>query len=232
MDIRIASREDWLSERKALLKREKEFTRERDKLSAARRSLPWVLVEKDYQFAGENGRLSLADLFAGKSQLVTYHFMYGADWSEGCKSCSFWIDNFDGISAHLGERDTALVLVSKAPLQTLLKFRTRMGWTLPWVSAENTNFNEDYGVTFSADEMLAGDVTYNFRKTKLGSGEMPGASVFAKDENGRVYHTYSTYSRGLDMLNGAYHILDLTPKGRDEGALQFTMSWLKLHDTY
>ncbi len=232
MDIRIASRDDWLTERQALLKREKEFNRERDKLSAARRELPWVLVEKDYQFEGENGSVSLADLFSGKSQLVIYHFMYGADWSEGCKSCSFWIDNFDGISAHLGERDTALVLISKAPLRTLLEFRTRMGWTLPWVSAENTDFNEDFCVTFSQEQLQAGDVTYNFRKSKLGSGEMPGASVFAKDTDGRVYHTYSTYARGLDMLNGAYHILDLTPKGRDEDALPFTMSWLKHRDAY
>ena len=232
MDIRIASRADWLTERIALLKREKEFNRERDRLSAARRDLPWVPVEKDYRFEGETGRLYLADLFSGKRQLVIYHFMYGSDWTEGCKSCSFWIDNFDGISAHLGERDTALALVSKGPLQSLLEFRARMGWKIPWVSAENTNFNEDYGVTFSQDDMQAGGVTYNFRKTKLGSGEMPGTSVFAKDEDGKVYQTYSTYARGLDMLNGAYHILDLTPKGRDEDALPFTMSWLKLHDTY
>ena len=232
MDIRIASRDDWLIERKALLQREKDFSRERDRLSAARRELPWVLVENDYQFEGENGPESLADLFSGKSQLVIYHFMYGADWSEGCKSCSFWIDNFDGIAAHLGERDTALVLISKAPLNTLLKFRSRMGWNLPWVSAENTDFNEDYGVTFSPDDMQAGEVTYNFRQTKLGSGEMPGVSVFTKDADGRVYHTYSTYARGLDMLNGAYHILDLTPKGRDEDALPFTMSWLKHRDAY
>ena len=232
MDIRIASRDDWLIERKALLQREKDFSRERDRLSAARRELPWVLVENDYQFEGENGPESLADLFSGKSQLVIYHFMYGADWSEGCKSCSFWIDNFDGIAAHLGERDTALVLISKAPLNTLLKIRSRMGWNLPWVSAENTDFNEDYGVTFSPDDMQAGEVTYNFRQTKLGSGEMPGVSVFTKDADGRVYHTYSTYARGLDMLNGAYHILDLTPKGRDEDALPFTMSWLKHRDAY
>jgi predicted dithiol-disulfide oxidoreductase (DUF899 family) len=232
MTIRTVSREDWLNERKALLEREKEFTRARDTLSAARRDLPWVQVEENYRFHGKDGEASLADLFDGKSQLIVYHFMYGTDWQEGCKSCSFWIDNFEGVAAHLAARDTALVLISKGPLDRLLAFRNRMGWSLPWLSAETTDFNEDYGVTFSQEDMDAGEVTYNFRQTKIGSAELPGISVFAKREDGAIYHTYSTYSRGLDMMNSAYHLLDLTPLGRNEDDLPFTMSWLKRHDEY
>lgn len=232
MTIRTASREDWLRERKALLEREKEFTRARDNLSAARRDLPWVRVDKDYRFQGEDGEATLADLFNGNNQLIVYHFMYGTDWQEGCKSCSFWIDNFEGIAAHLAARDTALVLISKGPLDRLLAFRNRMGWSLPWLSAATSDFNEDYGVTFSPEDMEAGNVTYNFNQTKLGSGEMPGISIFTKGEDGEIYHTYSTYSRGLDMLNGAYHLLDLTPLGRNEADLPYPMTWLKRHDEY
>jgi len=231
MEHNIVSREDWLAERTALLAREKEFTAARDALSAARRELPWVAVEKNYQFAGESGPQTLSDLFQGHKQLLVYHFMYGADWSEGCKSCSYWIDSFDGIAPHLAARDTALVLVSKAPFSTLRAYRDRMGWTLPWVSAQDSDFNEDYGVSFPAED-LQGLVTYNYRQSKMGSAEMPGISVFAKGGDGQIYHTYSTYSRGLDMLNGAYHLLDLTPAGRNEDDLQFNMSWLKRHDEY
>jgi predicted dithiol-disulfide oxidoreductase (DUF899 family) len=158
--------------------------------------------------------------------------MYGTDWQEGCKSCSFWIDNFEGIAAHLAARDTALVLISKGPLDRLLAFRNRMGWSLRWLSAASSDFNEDYGVTFSPEDMEAGNVTYNFNQTKLGSGEMPGISIFIKGEDGEIYHTYSTYSRGLDMLNGAYHLLDLTPLGRNEADLPYPMTWLKGHDEY
>ena len=232
MAIRIATRAVWLDERTALLQREKDFTAARDALSAARRDLPWVLVDKDYRFDGENGRLSLSDIFQGKDQLVIYHFMFGADWDEGCTSCSFWIDNLDGIGAHLNARDTALALVSKGPLDNLLKFRARMGWSLPWYSAANSDFNEDCAVTFPQSERDGGEVTYNYRKTKMGISDMTGISVFAKCRDGHVYHTYSTYARGMNMLNGAYHILDLTPKGRNEDNLPFTMSWLKRHDEY
>lgn len=232
MTTRFATRQGWLNERKALLEREKEFTRARDNLSAARRDLPWVRVDKDYRFQGENGESTLADLFDGKYQLIVYHFMFGEDWQEGCKSCSFWIDNFEGIAKHLAARDTALVLISKGPLDRLLAFQNRMGWSLPWLSAEASDFNEDYGVTFSKEDLDAGDVTYNFRQTKLGSAEMPGISVFSKGDDGAIYHTYSTYSRGLDMLNGAYHLLDLTPLGRDEDDLPYPMTWLKRRDEY
>ena len=232
MDHITSTRAQWLNERKALLAREKEFDQARDALSAARRDLPWVAVEKEYIFDAEDGQLSLADLFQGKTQLVIYHFMFGTDWEEGCTSCSFWIDNLNGISSHLNARDTALAMVSKGPLAKLLKFKTRMGWSLPWYSSANTDFNEDYHVTFPQEDRDAGDVTYNYRKTQMGMSDMPGISVFTKDRDGRVYHTYSTYARGVDMLNGAYHILDLTPKGRDEDDLPFSMSWLKRHDEY
>ncbi|MBV1902352.1 MAG: DUF899 domain-containing protein [Marinosulfonomonas sp.] len=232
MTITIATRKDWLEQRKNLLEREKEFNRTRDALSAARRDLPWVRVDKDYLFDASGGAVSLGDLFGAHSQLVIYHFMFAPDWQAGCKSCSFWMDNFEGTEAHLGARDTALAMVSSAPLETLQKFRARMGWTLPWVSAANTDFNQDYGVTFSQQDIADGKAVYNYDTLKHGAPEMPGISVFAKDENGAIYHTYSTYSRGLDMLNSAYHILDLTPKGRDENGLPFTMSWLQHRDQY
>ena len=232
MTITIATRKDWLEQRKNLLEREKEFNRTRDALSAARRDLPWVRVDKDYPFDGNSGAVSLGELFGAHSQLVIYHFMFAPDWQAGCKSCSFWMDNFEGTEAHLGARDTALAMVSSAPLKTLQKFRARMGWTMPWVSAANTDFNQDYGVTFSQQDIADGTAVYNYDTLKHGAPEMPGISVFAKDENGAIYHTYSTYSRGLDMLNSAYHILDLTPKGRDENDLPFTMSWLQHRDQY
>ena len=232
MMITIATRKDWLEQRKNLLEREKEFNRTRDALSAARRDLPWVRVDKDYPFDGNGGAVSLGELFGAHSQLVIYHFMFAPDWQAGCKACSFWMDNFEGTEAHLGARDTALAMVSSAPLETLQKFRARMGWTMPWVSAANTDFNQDYGVTFSQQDIADGTAVYNYDTLKHGAPEMPGISVFAKDENGAIYHTYSTYSRGLDMLNSAYHILDLTPKGRDENGLPFTMSWLQHRDQY
>ncbi len=232
MPQRTATRADWLGERTALLQREKDFNAARDALSAARRDLPWVKVEKDYRFTGPDGALSLAEMFAGCDQLVVYHFMFGTDWDEGCTSCSFWIDNLNGIDAHLAARDTTIVLVSKGPLDKLLAYRKRMGWSLPWYSSADTDFNEDYQVTFPQADRDAGDVTYNFCQTSMGMSDMVGISVFAKDNARQVYHTYSTYSRGVDMLNGAYHILDLTPKGRDEDDLLHSMSWLKRHDEY
>ena len=232
MEHRTATRADWLSERMTLLSREKEFNQARDALSAARRELPWVLVEKDYQFESTAGQLSLSEMFAGKDQLVVYHFMFGTDWDEGCTSCSFWIDNLNGISPHLAARDTAFALVSKGPLEKLHAYRTRMGWSQPWYSSANTDFNEDYQVTFPKADRDAGDVTYNYRQTQMGMSDMVGISVFAKDKSGKVFHTYSTYSRGVDMLNGAYHILDLTPLGRNEADLPWQMAWLKRHDQY
>lgn len=227
----VVSRSEWLAARKALLDREKAFTRERDALSAERRKLPWVRVDKAYEFEGPAGKETLADLFGGKSQLAVYHFMLGPDWQEGCKSCSFWADNFNGVDVHLAHRDLALVAVSRAPLAKIEAFKRRMGWTFKWVSSFGSDFNRAFNVSFAPDE-LGGEVLYNYEQQKFPADEAPGMSVFHRAAGGAVFHTYSCYARGLDMINGAYHILDLAPKGRDEGALPFTMSWVRHHDKY
>jgi predicted dithiol-disulfide oxidoreductase (DUF899 family) len=226
----VVSRSDWLAARKALLQREKDFTRQRDALSAERRALPWVKIEKRYLFEGPNGQEMLADLFGGRSQLAVYHFMLGPQWQEGCKSCSFWADNFDGIDVHLRHRDLTLAAISSAPLAKIEDFKRRMGWRFKWVSSAGSDFNRDFNVSFTPDE-LKGEVFYNFERRKFPADEAPGMSLFAR-EGDQVFHTYSCYSRGLDMINGAYHILDLAPKGRDEASLPYTMSWLRHHDKY
>jgi predicted dithiol-disulfide oxidoreductase (DUF899 family) len=228
LEPRIVSRNDWLVERKAFLAEEKAFTRARDALSAKRRELPWVKIDTPYTFETLQGKQSLSDLFAGRSQLIVYHFMLGPDWEAGCKSCSFWADNFNDIIVHLNHRDVSMIAVSSAPLAKIDAFRRRMGWNFNWVSSGGTTFNQDFGVSPATGET----VDYNFGTMKVKMGEMPGISVFAKDKKGTVYHTYSCYARGLDMLNGAYHFLDLVPKGRDEENLPGTMSWLKHHDRY
>jgi predicted dithiol-disulfide oxidoreductase (DUF899 family) len=229
---RVVSRDEWLEARKEHLAKEKELTRLRDKLSRQRRELPWVLVDKNYLFDAPSGRESLADLFDGRSQLIIYHFMYGSDWAERCPSCSFWADNFNGVDIHLSHRDISLVAVSTAPLNTLNAYKKRMGWTFKWVSSNGNNFNHDYDVTFTPEEMRGDGVYYNYRVSKFPSEEAPGVSVFYKSEDGDIFHTYSCYARGLDMLNGAYHFIDLTPKGRDEDGLAFTMAWLRRRDQY
>jgi predicted dithiol-disulfide oxidoreductase (DUF899 family) len=223
---RIVTRDDWLTERRALLAAEKEFTRQRDALSSRRRDLPWVRVERPYLFDTDSGPAALPDLFDGKRQLIVYHFMFGPDWAEGCPSCSFWADNFEGIGIHLARRDTALVAVSKAPPGKLLAYRSRMRWTFPWVSSGDSGFNEDYGVSFGGE-----GGTYNYSQRTGNRAELPGTSVFVR-EGDQVYHTYSTYARGLDMLNGAYHFLDLTPLGRNEDDLPWPMAWVRRHDRY
>jgi predicted dithiol-disulfide oxidoreductase (DUF899 family) len=228
----IVSRNEWLAARKTLLKQEKDFTRQRDALSAERRKLPWVKVEKSYAFEGPGGKETLADLFAGKSQLAVYHFMLGPDWPEGCKSCSFWADNFDGVDVHLRHRDLTLIAISRAPLATIEAFKRRMGWRFKWVSSSGNDFNRDFNVSFTPEEHANGGAPYNFDTRKFTGDEAPGMSLFARDDAGAVFHTYSTYSRGLDMINGAYHILDLAPKGRDEAALPYTMAWVRHHDKY
>jgi predicted dithiol-disulfide oxidoreductase (DUF899 family) len=227
----IASKQDWTAARLALLAREKAFTRARDELSAARRALPWEKVEKDYVFEGESGSVSFADLFAGRSQLIVYHFMFGPDWDAGCKSCSFWGDNFARIVVHLNARDTNLALISRAPYERLAAYKKRMGWTFDWVSSLGNTFNYDYAVSFTKEELAKPDANYNFGTRKFGMDEAPGISVFARD-GGNIFRTYSTYSRGLDMLNGAYHLLDLVPKGRDEDGLSYGMEWLRRRDEY
>ena len=228
---KVVSREEWLKARMAHLAAEKEVTRRRDELSRQRRELPWERVEKNYVFQGPNGPETLADLFGGRSQLIVYHFMLGPDWEEGCKSCSYLADHFDGTLIHLAHRDTTLAVVSRAPMPNIRAFQQRMGWRFHWVSSFANDFNRDYGVSFTKEE-LAGEVNYNYGKTRFGAEEAPGLSVFYKDEAGEIFHTYSAYARGLDAIVGTYQFLDLVPKGRDEDGLTFTMAWLRHHDKY
>lgn len=231
-DHKVVSEEEWLRARRELLVKEKEFTRLRDQLSQARRALPWVKVEKEYTFDSLDGQVTLAGLFEGYSQLIVYHFMYGPDWEEGCPSCSFWADNFDGINVHLNHRDINLVVVSRAPLEQLENYRKRMDWNFKWYSSFRNDFNYDYHVSFTPGEMEKGEMFHNFRMESFPSDEAPGISVFYRNEDNEVFHTYSTYRRGLDMLNGAYHFMDLAPRGRDEEGLPYTMAWLRRHDQY
>jgi len=227
----VVSKEEWLKARLAHLEAEKDLTRRRDELSRQRRELPWERVEPQYVFEGPDGPQTLADLFAGRNQLMIYHFMLGPNWEEGCKNCSFLADHFDPARIHLAHRDVTLAVVSQAPLARIQAFQKRMGWRFPWVSAFGTDFQHDYGVHFTKEE-LAGEVDYNYGKTRFGLEEAPGLSVFYKNEAGEVFHTYSTYARGLDALVGTYQFLDLAPKGRDEDGLAFTMSWVRHHDKY
>ena len=227
---KTATPEQWLAARRELLRQEKEFTRQRDQLSQRRRELPWVKIEKPYTFASPAGRVPLADLFEGRSQLIVYHFMFGPGWEEGCKSCSFVSDHLNPAVVHLAARDVSFAAISHAPLAELLPFKQRMGWTFNWVSAHGGDFNRDFHVSFTAEEMK-GKVNYNYGLIEAPVEELPGLSVFARNE-GAVYHTYSTYSRGLDLLIGAYNLLDLVPKGRDEAGLDGSMQWVRYHDRY
>lgn len=226
---KVVSREEWTRARKELLAKEKKNTRERDALAAERRALPWVKVEKNYVFDSPGGKKTLAELFDGRSQLIIYHFMFGPDWDAGCKSCSFWADNFDRIVVHLNARDTNLVAISRAPYRRLAAYRERMGWSFEWVSSLGNSFNRDFAVSFPEHETQGKN--YNFGTQHFGGVEAPGISVFVRD-GAAICHTYSTYARGLDMLNGAYHLLDLVPKGRDEAGFGFTMEWVRRHDEY
>lgn len=224
---------EWLSARLQLLAAEKEFTRQRDALAARRRALPWVRVEKNYRFASATGPQSLADLFGDRSQLIVYHFMFGQGWDEGCKSCSFVSDHFDGARPHLRAHDLALAAVSRAPLAEILPFQRRMGWKFPWVSSHGSDFNFDFRVSFTPEELASGKVRYNYRELpSFPFEEGPGFSVFARNAAGEVFHTYSTYSRGFDQLIGTYNYLDLVPKGRDEAGLDYPMAWVRHHDRY
>jgi predicted dithiol-disulfide oxidoreductase (DUF899 family) len=230
-DHKIVSRTEWIEARKQLLAQEKQFTRQRDQLSAARRALPCVRVTERYEFERTRGKATLADLFDGRSQLVVYHFMFGPDWEAGCKSCSFWADNFNGIVEHLRHRDVTLLAISRAPLAKLQAYEKRLGWTFEWVSSHGSSFNHDFGVSFTPEELATGEVVYNFATQKAMGAELPGISVFHK-QGDDVFHTYSCYSRGIDMMNTAYHYLDLVPKGRDEANLQHSMAWLRRRDEY
>ena len=228
----VVSHEKWISARKAFLAKEKEFTRLRDDLSRRRRALPWEAVSKEYVFEGPNGKETLPQLFDGRSQLVVYHFMFNPAWTEGCKHCSFWADNYNGIDVHLNHRDVSLVAISRAPLARIGPFRKRMGWAFKWLSSFGNDFNYDYQASFRPEDIASGAVFYNYSKTKMPMEDREGVSVFFKDARGAVFHTYSSYARGIDMLNGAYHFLDLVPKGRDEDSLEFTQSWVRYHDRY
>ncbi|MEM7190165.1 MAG: DUF899 domain-containing protein [Pseudomonadota bacterium] len=228
----IVSREDWLAARRAHLEDEKAFTKARDALSARRRNLPWVRVDKDYRFQSNDGEKTLSDLFAGHEQLIVKHFMFGPDWEEGCPSCSFWGDVYSGLDVHLAARSTALVAVSNTSMDKINAYRDRMDYTFDWVSSMRSDFNRDFHVTFTQEQLDTGTAEYNYAQKRFPSTEAPGLSVFLKPDADTIVHTYSTYSRGLDMMNAAYHLLDLTPKGRDEDDLDFSMGWLRRRDQY
>lgn len=228
----IVDRKTWLDRRRHLLQREKAFTRERDELTRQRQQLPWVRIDKDYQFDGPDGCKSLAELFDDRRQLVVYHFMFGPDWDAGCPSCSFWADNFDGIDIHLAQRDIRFIAISKAPWASISAFRQRMDWRFTWLSSQQSDFNFDFQVSFDAADSEGKQVDYNYGKIDYFMDELPGVSVFARDESGTVFHTYSTYARGLDLLNGAYNYIDLTPLGRNEIGDDANQGWVRRHDEY
>ena len=229
---RVVSHKAWIEARRKFLAKEKKFTRLRDELARQRRALPWEKVDKDYVFDGPKGPETLSELFDGRSQLVVYHFMFAPEWSEGCKHCSFWADNFNGLGIHLNHRDVSFVAISRAPLAKLEAFRKRMGWSFKWVSSGQNDFNYDYQASFTPQEVESGAAFFNYSKSDVGVTDREGVSVFYRDPSGAVFHTYSSYARGIDMLNTAYHYLDLVPKGRDEDGLEFTQAWVRYHDRY
>src|SRR6266849_7968509 len=224
---KVVSREEWITARKELLAKEKNLTRQRDAVSAERRQLPWVKVDKEYVFDAPGGKKTLADLFEGRSQLIVYHFMFGPDWKEGCPSCSFNMDHTDGALVHLAQRDVTFAAISRATLPQIEAFKKRMGWRFAWVSSHGTDFNSDYRASFTQDEMAQGKVDYNFDHVEFPSAEAPGISIFYKDKNGNVFHTYSAYARGTENVVNTYNYLDLVPKGRDENGLPFPMAWVR-----
>lgn len=229
---KIVSADQWIVERKRLLAKEKELTRQKDELAEERRALPWVRVEKSYVFQGPTGKLTLSDLFADKSQLAVYHFMLGPGWKEGCPSCSLLADHVHGALSHLAARDVTFVAVSRAPEGEIAAFKRRMGWHFDWVSSHENDFNRDYHVHFSQEEVASGACEYNYGNDGFRNQEAPGMSVFFKDERGAIFHTYSEYARGLEELIGTYHVLDRVPKGRNEAGLPWPMAWVRHHDKY
>jgi predicted dithiol-disulfide oxidoreductase (DUF899 family) len=229
---KIVSREEWLAARKALLAKEREMTHALDALRAERRRLPWVKVEKPYVFEGPRGKSTLADLFRGKSQLAIYHFMLTPGSDHICPGCSFIADHVDAARQHFEQADLAFAAIARAPLARIEEVRHRMGWTFPWLSSHGSDFNYDFGVSFSPAEVARGKLNYNYGTWPHAGEEWPGVSVFYKDDAGDVFHTYSTYGRGVEVMMGTYRLLDLTPKGRDEEGLQYTMAWVRHHDRY
>ena len=230
-DRPVVSQQKWLVARQQLLVEEKQLSKLRDELNQHRRQLPWVKVEKEYVFAGPAGRVTLADLFGGKRQLIIYHFMFGPGWQEGCAHCSFWADHFDSVNLHIGQRDTAFAVVSRAPLAEIVPFQQRMGWRFAWVSAFATDFNFDFNVSFTPAQRKSHTAIYNYAPLAMDIDEREGASAFYRDQTGEIYHTYSTYERGIDLLNTTYNFLDLTAKGRDENPAA-TQAWVRYHDKY
>jgi len=230
-DRKVVSPKEWLAARKKLLAKEKKFSKARDEINRQRRQLPWVKIEKDYMFDSPEGRKSLGDLFNGKGQLIVYHFMFGPDWGEGCPHCSFWADHYDSVRHHLGQRDTSFVVISRAPLKEIAPFKKRMGWEFPWVSSNQTDFNFDFNVSFTKEQHKKGTASYNYAPFQMNIDEREGVSAFYRDKKGDIYHTYSAYARGIDLMNTTYNFLDLTAKGRDEkpGA---TQDWVRYHDQY
>jgi predicted dithiol-disulfide oxidoreductase (DUF899 family) len=229
---RVVSRDEWVTERKILLTREKELTHLRDQVAQERRALPWVRIDKSYVFDAPDGRRTLAELFDGRRQLLVQHFMLAPGWDQGCPSCSFMADHTDGMNVHLAHRDVTLVAVSRAPLVDIERFRRRMGWQFKWVSSHGSDFNYDFRVSFTAAEVAKGELYYNYGKWSFAYEEWPGISVFFKDDANEVFHTYSTYGRGVEVMMGTYNMLDLTPKGRDERDVEYKMDWVRHHDRY
>lgn len=233
VDHAVVSREEWLAARRELLAKEREATHLRDAVNAARLALPWVEVDKSYMFDTPNGRRNLAELFDGRSQLIVYHFMFGPEWKAGCPGCSFLADHFDGALPHLNHHDVTLTAVSRGPLTAIEAYKTRMGWHFPWVSSAGSDFNTDYQVSFSDEQLDSGWVEYNYERSKVGARgdheESPGLSAFFKNADGTVYHSYSSYARGFEELIGTLMILDRAPKGRNENG---TMSFVRRHDEY
>jgi predicted dithiol-disulfide oxidoreductase (DUF899 family) len=229
---KIVSQSEWMEARKDLLTKEKEFTILRDQLNQKRRDLPWVQVDKEYVFDGPTGKQTLSELFDGRSQLIVYHFMYDPSWNAGCPSCSFWADNFDGICIHLNQRDVTMIAVSRAPYNKIDAYKKRMGWKFKWVSSYNTDFNYDYHISFTSKELDKNKAFYNYIPQVNPGTEREGVSIFYKNSSGKIFHTYSTYARGIDILNTTYNYLDLVPKGRDEIGHEFPQYWVCRHDEY
>jgi len=231
-DHKIVSETEWTEARRKFLDREKELTRLQEKVSEERRALPWVKVTKNYTFDTPQGKKSLSDLFAGNSQLIVYHFMFSPDWKEGCVGCSFLSDHIDGANQHLKHHDVTYVAVSRAPLDKLTAYKKRMGWKFPWVSSEGSDFNYDFHVSFTKDQIAKGEATYNFEPYTGDMEDLHGSSVFIKDSDGAIYHTYSAYARGDERSLGTYMWLDITPNGRNEGKGGNLTNWVKRHDQY
>jgi len=229
---KVVSHEEWLKARLELLAAEKELSRQRDALTRRRMAMPWERVEKDYVFDTLEGQRTLTELFDGRRQLLVQHFMFAPGWEEGCKMCSYMADHSDGANVHLAQRDITLVAVSRAPLAEIERFRQRMGWKFKWVSSHGSDFNYDFRVSFTPEEVAEGTVDYNYGRWRYPHEELPGVSVFCKNDGGEVFHTYSTFGRGVEVMMGAYNLMDLTPKGRDERNLSFTMEWVRHHDRY